>query len=53
MSVVAAKSYIEYRNDAYWIEKTRISLDSVVYVFQQGLSPKSIVRFLVVKQTVY
>jgi uncharacterized protein (DUF433 family) len=44
MPVVASKSYIEYRNDAYWIEGTRISLDSVVYAFQKGLSPESIVQ---------
>jgi uncharacterized protein (DUF433 family) len=44
MSVVAVKSYIEYRNDAYWIEGTRISLDSLVYSFRKGLSPESIVQ---------
>ncbi|MBE9044983.1 DUF433 domain-containing protein [Pleurocapsales cyanobacterium LEGE 10410] len=44
MPVVAAKSYIEYRNDTYWVEGTRISLDSIVYAFQQGLSPESIVQ---------
>ncbi|UKO96805.1 DUF433 domain-containing protein [Nostoc sp. UHCC 0870] len=44
MPVVAAKSYVEYRNDAYWVEGTRISLDSVVYAFRGGLSPESIVQ---------
>jgi Protein of unknown function (DUF433) len=44
MAVVAAKSYVEYRNDAYWVEGTRISLDSVVYAFRKGLSPESIVQ---------
>lgn len=44
MPVVAAKSYIEYHNDVYWIEGTRISLDSVVYAFGKGLSPESIVQ---------
>lgn len=45
MSIIAtAKSYIEYRNDAYWVEGTRISLDSIVYAFRQGLSPESIVQ---------
>jgi uncharacterized protein (DUF433 family) len=44
MPVVAVKSYVEYRNDAYWIEGTRISLDSLVYAFRQGLSPESIVK---------
>ncbi|PSB36032.1 hypothetical protein C7B69_05070 [filamentous cyanobacterium Phorm 46] len=44
MPVVAVKTYIEYRNDAYWVEGTRISLDSIAYAFQQGLSPESIVQ---------
>jgi uncharacterized protein (DUF433 family) len=44
MPVVASKSYIEYRNDAYWVAGTRISLDSVVYAFQKGVSPESIVQ---------
>jgi uncharacterized protein (DUF433 family) len=34
--------YIEKRHDAYWIGGTRISLDSVVMAFQQGLSPETI-----------
>jgi uncharacterized protein (DUF433 family) len=44
MPVVAAKSYVQYQNDTYWIEETRISLDSVVYAFRNGLSPESIVQ---------
>lgn len=44
MTVVTAKSYVEYRNDAYWIAGTRISLDSIVYAFQKGFSPESIVN---------
>ena len=44
MSIVSAKSYVEYRNDAYSIAETRISLDSVVYAFRNGLSPESIVQ---------
>ncbi len=44
MSVVTAKSYIEYYNESYWIIGTRISLDSIVYAFQQGASPESIVQ---------
>lgn len=44
MSVVTAKSYIEYRADSYWVEGTRISLDSVVYAFRDGASPESIVQ---------
>jgi len=44
MPVLAPKSYVEYRNDAYRLEGTRISLDSIVYAFQKGLSPESIVQ---------
>jgi uncharacterized protein (DUF433 family) len=44
MPVVAVKTYIEYRNDSYWVAGTRISLDSIAYGFQQGLSPESIVQ---------
>ncbi|MDQ3687188.1 MAG: DUF433 domain-containing protein [Acidobacteriota bacterium] len=35
--------YIEQRDDGgYWVTGTRISLDSVVYRFIEGLSPESI-----------
>lgn len=44
MPALASKSYIEYRNDAYWVEGTRVSLDSIVYAFQKGLSPESIAQ---------
>jgi uncharacterized protein (DUF433 family) len=44
MSVVTAKSYIEYRADSYWVKETRISLDSIVYAFRGGASPESIVQ---------
>ncbi|MBC6476031.1 MAG: DUF433 domain-containing protein [Hormoscilla sp. GM102CHS1] len=44
MPVVAAKHYIEYRNEGYWVAGTRISLDSIVYAFRKGLSPESIVQ---------
>jgi uncharacterized protein (DUF433 family) len=44
MPVLAPKAYVEYRNDSYWVESTRISLDSIVYAFQQGLLPEGIVQ---------
>jgi uncharacterized protein (DUF433 family) len=44
MPVLAPKSYVEYGNDAYWVEGTRISLDSIVYAFRKGLSPESVVQ---------
>jgi uncharacterized protein (DUF433 family) len=32
------------RCKGYWVEGTRISLDSIVYAFQKGISPESIVQ---------
>ncbi len=37
-------AYVEQRDNAYWIAGTRISLDSVVYAYQRGAAPESIVR---------
>jgi uncharacterized protein (DUF433 family) len=34
--------YIEQRNNGYYLAGTRISLDSVVYCFNQGQSPEAI-----------
>ncbi len=35
--------YVEQRDDrGYWVTGTRVSLDSVVYRFIEGLSPESI-----------
>src|SRR5205823_8927007 len=34
--------YIESREGGYWIRGTRVSLDSVVYRFLEGLSPETI-----------
>jgi uncharacterized protein (DUF433 family) len=44
MPVVEAKVYIEYRSGGYWIVGERISLDSIVYAFHNGLSAESIVQ---------
>jgi uncharacterized protein (DUF433 family) len=44
MTPILAKPYVEQRNQAYWIEGTRISLDSVVYSFLNGESPESIAQ---------
>ena len=35
-------SYIDQRDVGYWIKGTRVSLDSVVYRWLEGLSPESI-----------
>jgi uncharacterized protein (DUF433 family) len=37
------KQYVEYRDSGYWIAGSRVSLDSVVLAFQDGLSPETIV----------
>ncbi|MBW4471104.1 MAG: DUF433 domain-containing protein [Stenomitos rutilans HA7619-LM2] len=39
-----AKQYIEQRDQGYWVEGTRISLDSIVYAFLNGESPESIAQ---------
>ena len=36
--------YIEQRNGGYYVAGTRISLDSVVWAFQQGESPEQILE---------
>ena len=38
------KEYVEQRDGAYWIAGKRISLASVVYAFQRGAAPESILR---------
>jgi len=37
------KQYVEKRDGGYWIAGTRISLDSLVAAFLEGLSPEAIV----------
>lgn len=34
--------YVERRDEGYWISGTRVSLDSIVLAFLQGLSPEVI-----------
>jgi uncharacterized protein (DUF433 family) len=41
---VITKNYIEKRNNAYYIKDTRISLDSVIYAFLNGVSPEAIAQ---------
>lgn len=35
-------NYIEQRENIYWLRDTRVSLESVVYRFLEGLSPETI-----------
>jgi Protein of unknown function (DUF433) len=42
LSSIPTKQYIEQRDKGYWIEETRVSLDSVVYSFLNGESAESI-----------
>jgi uncharacterized protein (DUF433 family) len=41
-SAMNQPDYIEQRDNGYWILGTRVSLDSVVYRFLEGLSPETI-----------
>ncbi len=34
--------YVEFRDGGYWMSGSRVSLDSVVYAFLDGLSPETI-----------
>lgn len=36
------RDYVEQRNGGYYLAGMRISLDSVVYAFNEGLSPEAI-----------
>ena len=36
--------YVEFHDEGYWIRGSRISLDSIVYAFRDGLSPETIAR---------
>ena len=36
------KLYVQQRDGGYWVADTRVSLDSVVLAFLQGLSPETI-----------
>ena len=37
------QDYVDQHDGGYWVAGTRVSLDSVVYSFWEGLSPESIV----------
>lgn len=39
-----AKQYIEKREDSYFIKESRVSLDSIVINFLNGVSPEGIVK---------
>jgi uncharacterized protein (DUF433 family) len=36
------KQYVEYREQGYWISESRVSLESVISAFLEGLSPETI-----------
>jgi len=38
-----AREYVEKRNEGYYLADTRVSLESVVYLFLDGYSPETIV----------
>jgi uncharacterized protein (DUF433 family) len=37
------KHYVEQHDAGYWVAGTRVSLDSIVFAFLDGLSPETIV----------
>ena len=37
------KCYVEKRDEGYWVAGTRVSLDSIVLTFLDGLAPETIV----------
>jgi uncharacterized protein (DUF433 family) len=39
-----AKEYVEERNGGYYLIGTRVSLDSIIYGFREGLSPEAILE---------
>jgi uncharacterized protein (DUF433 family) len=39
---VMDNKYIEFRDGGYWMSGSRVSLDSLVYAFLDGLSPETI-----------
>jgi len=44
MADTIESSYVEHRDGGFWIKGERISLDSIVYCFREGLSPETIVH---------
>ena len=42
-SLPMEKAYVEVRDGGYWVNGARVSLDSVVLAFVQGLAPETIV----------
>lgn len=38
------RCYVDHREGGYWLAGSRVSLDSIVYAFQQGQPAESIVR---------
>lgn len=37
------EQYVEQRDGGYWVSGSRVSLESVIFVFLDGLSPETIV----------
>lgn len=42
--MATAKEYVEQRNGGYFVEDTRVSLDSVVHAFLRGETPEGITQ---------
>lgn len=44
MIFVSSEKYIEQRKNSYFIRGSRVSLDSIIYAFLDGVSPEGIVQ---------
>ncbi len=40
---IVEKQYIEQRDKGYWVTASRVSLESIIFAFLDGLSPETIV----------
>jgi uncharacterized protein (DUF433 family) len=40
--LIVHNEYVEHRNGGYYVAGSRVSLDSVVYAFNEGQSPEAI-----------
>ena len=39
-----SNQYVEQRDEGYWVARTRVSLDSIVYAFLEGQTAESIAQ---------
>ena len=42
--IMKTNDYVEVRDEGWYVRDSRVSLDSLIYAFYDGLSPEAIVR---------